>query len=126
MDDLQESADPGTGFRSRGEVGWLIANLQNDIVIAIHFLGDLGYILALSLNQIRVLQGLRVSEIHLSHTLDIVLVIQGRERPAVRVFGVEETDLDHDAALARFDNKVLETREKLGIPLVEIELVTAI
>jgi len=44
----------------------------------------------------------------------------------VRVLGVEEADLDHDAALARFYNKVLEAREKLRIPFVEIELVTTV
>src|SRR5271154_7220286 len=49
---LQQAANPGAGFLVGSEERGLVADLQNDIVIVIHFLSNFADVLGLPLNEV--------------------------------------------------------------------------
>jgi hypothetical protein len=75
--------DPGAGLIKGGEECGLVANLQNDVVVGIHFLRDLADVIILAAEEIRVLQRLKIFELALAFVLNVVLMVQGGERPAI-------------------------------------------
>ena len=111
---IGQMVDPGAGFRQRcgreADIRLLVAHLQNNVVIGVDFLRDLGHVVAFPLRQIRVLKGLGILVVALAGALHIVFVIQGRDRPSVRVLGIEETDLYHDAPLAGLGDEIFQPR----------------
>jgi hypothetical protein len=103
----------------------LVTDLENDVVVRVHLLGDLADVIALALHKVRMLECLGILEVALSHRLDVIFVIEGRKGPGIRVLRVEKTDLYHDAPLAGLRYEVLQSRKILGIPLVQVKLVPA-
>src|SRR3979490_2863795 len=71
------------------------------------------------------LHGLSILVVTFANALHIIFVIQGRDRPSVRVLSIEETDLHHDPSLSGLDDEIFQPREILRITLVEVKLVPA-
>ncbi len=67
--------------------------------------------------------GLGVLVIAFAHALHVVFVVQGGDRPSVGVLRIEKCNLNRYASFASFSNEVLQAREVLRIPPVEVKLI---